>query len=180
MGTAPRGTPTEQYVAAATQRFRDELMAVIEEQERAGLAPREVLGDPCEFAERAVHTLAPVPSHWGVLIGPFVSTKGVQARLGVSRQAVAARAARRRLLRVVTSDGVHLYPRWQFHGAGLVKGLSDVLAMFPDEQVVDGWTLAAWLRTPELDLGEAPFDALVRGDVERVSTVARTAAHILA
>jgi hypothetical protein len=171
-------TAYERYVDAAAERFREELMAVVAEQERAGLAPRNVLGDPGEFAERAVHTLAPVPSPWDALAGPFVQTDGVQARLGISRQAVASKAARRRLLRVVTSDDVHLYPLWQFEGRGVVEGLSDVLALFP-EQAVDGWTLAGWLRTPEPELGEAPFDALVRGEVESVLTVARAAASTL-
>lgn len=69
---------------AAAERFREELMAVVAEQERAGLAPRNVLGDPVEFAERAVHTLAPVPSQWDAVAGPFVQTEGVQARLGIS------------------------------------------------------------------------------------------------
>lgn len=151
---------------------------MVAEQERAGLAPRNVLGDPVEFAERAVHTLAPVPSQWDAVAGPFVQTEGVQARLGISRQAVASKAARRRLLRVVTSDAVHLYPLWQFEGRGVVAGLSDVLALFP-EQAVDGWTLAGWLRTPEPELGESPFEALVRGEVETVLTVARAAANAL-
>lgn len=168
----------ERYVNAAAKRFREELLAVVAEQARAGLAPRNVLGDPGEFAERAVHTLAPVPSPWDALAGPFVQTEGVQARLGISRQAVASKAARRRLLRVVTADGVHLYPLWQFEGRGVVGGLSDVLALFP-EQAVDGWTLAGWLRTPEPELGEAPFDALIRGEGETVLTVARAAANTL-
>jgi hypothetical protein len=168
----------ERYVELAAERFREELMAVVAEQERAGLAPRNVLGDPGEFAERAVHTLVPVPSPWDAIAGPFVQTEGVQARLGISRQAVAAKAARRRLLRVVTADDVHLYPLWQFEGTGLVHGLPDVLALFP-EQAVDGWTLAAWLRTPEPELGEAPLDLLARGEVETVLTVARSAATAL-
>jgi hypothetical protein len=116
---------------------------------------------------------------WDTLIGPFTNEEGVQARLGISRQAVASEAARRRLLRVVTSDGAQLYPRWQFDGGGLLDGLLDVLQLFPSEQAVDGWTLAGWLQAPDPDLGEAPFNALARGEVDRVLTVARAAALAL-
>jgi hypothetical protein len=115
---------------------------------------------------------------WGALVGPFLATEVVQTRLGMSCKAVDSAAARRRLLRVVTSDGVYLYPRWQFEGKGVVAGLSDILQLFP-EKAVDGWTLAAWLRTPEPELGEAPFDTLVRGEADRVLIVARAAARAL-
>lgn len=113
------------------------------------------------------------------LIGPFTKTEGVQARLGITRQAVAAKAARRRLLRVITADGQHLYPIWQFDGRTALGGLPEVVALFP-EGAVDGWTLAGWLRTVDPDLGESPHDALVRGDVARVMSAARAAAAALA
>jgi hypothetical protein len=60
-----------------------------------------------------------------------------------------------------------------------VAGLLDVLELFPSEQAVDGWTIAGWLQTPDSELGEAPFNALVRGEVARVLTVARAAALAL-
>ncbi|HEX7323187.1 MAG TPA: hypothetical protein VF299_09700, partial [Mycobacterium sp.] len=144
-----------------------------------GRSANVVLGDPRSFAERAVHATAPEASPWDELVGPFLRSDGVQARLGISRQAVAAKAARRRLLRTITADGEHLYPLWQFDGDRLVDGLVEVLSLFP-EASVDGWTLAAWLRTPDPDLGEPPLDALVRGEGDRVRTVAHTAARALA
>lgn len=168
-----------EFVAEATRQFEQSLSRVVAEHERAGRRARSVLGEPRSFAERAVLASAPLASPWDDLVGPFVRSEGVQARLGISRQAVAAKAARRRLLRTITADGEHLYPLWQFHGGVVVLGLAEVLALFP-EDAVDGWTLAAWLRTPDPDLGEAPFDALVRGDRDRVRAVARTAAHALA
>lgn len=94
-------------------------------------------------------------------------------------QAVAAKAARRRLLRTITADGEHLYPLWQFDGDRLVAGLPETLALFP-ESSVDGWTVAAWLRTPDPELGERPMDVLARGDRETVWAVARSAARSLA
>ncbi|MGH9118953.1 MAG: hypothetical protein ACRD0A_14060 [Acidimicrobiales bacterium] len=112
-------------------------------------------------------------------MGPFTRTAGVQSRLNISRQAVAAKAARRRLLRVITVDGDHLYPVWQFDRSQLVSGFAQILSRFP-ERAVDGWTLAAWFRSPDPDLGEPPMDVLARGDVDRVRVVAGTAARSLA
>lgn len=177
--TTPLRSDDREFIAEATRRFKQALTRVVAEHERAGRRARAVLGEPDSFAERAVHASAPLASPWDDLVGPFVRSEGVQARLGITRQAVAAKAARRRLLRTVTTDGEHLYPLWQFHNDGLVTGLPEVLASFP-EVAVDGWTLAGWLRTPDLDLGEAPYDALLRGDVDRVRAVARTAARSLA
>jgi hypothetical protein len=167
------------FVEKATRRFREGLEDLVSAHERAGHAAHAVLGDPAEFATRALRATAPVPSPWDELAGPFTLSDGVQARLGISRQAVAAKAARRRLLRVITTDDIHLYPVWQFDGKQMVEGLADVLALFPEDEV-DGWTLAGWLRTADPDLGEPPFEALARGGVERVQAVARSAARALA
>lgn len=174
-----RSVAERNYVEAATRRFRTELAAVVAEHRHAGGDARKMLGDPDEFAARAVQATAILPSPWDELVGPFTRSEGVQARLGISRQAVAAKAARRRLLRVVTADGVHLYPIWQFDGGGVVEGLPEVLSLFP-EDAVDGWTLAGWLRTMEPELGEAPLDALARGETAKVVAAARTAAAGLA
>jgi hypothetical protein len=177
--TVPLRSDDRAFVAEATREFKEALSRVVAEHERAGRRPRAVLGEPRSFAERAVHSSAPLASPWDELVGPFLRSEGVQARLGITRQAVAAKAARRRLLRTITADGEHLYPVWQFDRNGLVAGLADVLALFP-EQAVDGWTLAGWLRTPDPDLGDRPFDVLSRGDVDRVRVVARSAARALA
>lgn len=168
----------QQYVAEASSEFERALSHALVEHVRAGHAARAVLGDPSSFAERAVHAVAPAASSWDALVGPFVRTDGVQARLKVTRQAVAAKAARRRLLRVITAEGEHLYPLWQFDGATMRPGLGDVLALFP-ESAVDGWTLAAWLRTSDPEIGEPPLDLLDRGDLDRLRTVARSAARSL-
>lgn len=175
----PLRSADRQFVEEATRRFEEALSGVVAEHERAGRTAQTVLGDPGSFARRAVRASAPGASPWDDLVGPFVRSDGVQHRLGISRQAVAAKAARRRLLRVITVEGDHLYPLWQFDDTQVLRGLPELLALFP-ENAVDGWTLATWLRTPDPDLGEAPFDALARGEVDRVRAVARTAAHALA
>jgi hypothetical protein len=167
------------FVETATRHFREALTELVAEHEDAGRDAGRLLGDPKALAARAVQASVPTPSPWDPLIGPFTRSEGVQARLGVSRQAVAASAARRRLLRVVTTDDVHLYPLWQFDGPGLLAGLAPVLALFPEDQL-DGWTLAGWLRTADPELGEPPYDVLVRGEHERVLAAARNAAAALA
>ena len=177
--TVPLQDADREFVAEATREFEQTLTRVVSEHEQAGRKARAVLGEPRSFAARAVHASVPLASPWDDLVGPFLRSEGVQSRLQISRQAVAAKAARRRLLRTITDDGAHLYPLWQFDGAHLVTGLATVLALFP-EPSVDGWTLAAWLRTPDPDLGEAPLEVLAGDGLDRVQAVARTAARTLA
>ena len=177
--SVPLRSADREFVAEATREFELALARVVADHEVNGHRARSVLGDPRSFAVRAVQASAPVASPWDELVGPFLRSDGVQARLGISRQAVAAKAARRRLLRTVTADGEHLYPLWQFDGDRLVPGLAEVISMFP-EQAVDGWTLAAWLRTTDPELGEPPLDVLASGEVERVRAAARGAARALA
>ena len=180
MAREPARTPVDaDFVERATSRFAEALAGVLVDYRRRGRSASELLGEPESFGERAVVAQAPVPSPWDDLVGPFLRSQGVEARLGITRQAVAARAARRGLLRVVTTDGVHLYPAWQFEDGGIVPGLGDVLSLFA-EDAVDGWTLAGWLRTRDPVLGEAPLAALRRGDVARALAAARTAAAALA
>jgi hypothetical protein len=170
----------DEFVRRASERFTLRLAGLVERYRREGRSVAEVLGDPEGLAERALAGQAPVPSPWDELVGPFFRSEGVQARLGISRQAVAAKAARRRLLRVFTSDGVALFPAWQFDGPQLIPGLGEVLSVFP-EAAVDGWTLAGWLRTPDADLdGGVPVELLVAGEAQRVLTAARSASAALA
>lgn len=57
----------------------------------------------------------------------------------------------------------------------MVAGLSEILSLFP-ETLVDGWTLAGWLRSPDPELGGVPVDALRQGRLAEVMAVARDAA----
>ena len=167
------------FIDDATREFREALSQVVADHEAAGRQARAVLGDPRSFAARAIRASAPAASPWDELVGPFVRTEGVQARLGITRQAVAAKAARRRLLRTITTDGEHLYPLWQFVGDQVLKGLGEVISRFPESEV-DGWTVAAWLRTVDRELGEAPLAAISRGDLDRTVEVAAAAARSFA
>lgn len=163
----------------AVERFAERLAGLVRRYRGEGREPGEVLGDPEALADRALAAQAPVPSPWDEQIGPFLRSEGVRARLGITRQAVAAKASRRRLLRVFTVDGVALFPVWQFENGGVASGLPEVMAMFP-EATVDGWTLAGWLRSVDAELGGVPLDLVRRGRGEAVRAVARSAAAALA
>lgn len=169
----------DEFVQRAAQRFAERLAGLVRRYRGEGREPGEVLGDPEALADRALAAQAPVASPWDERIGPFLRSEGVQARLGITRQAVAAKAARRRLLRVFTADGVALFPVWQFEDGRVVPGLAEVLALFP-EDAIDGWTLAGWLRSVDAELGDIPLDVLRWGRGEPVRAVARSAAAALA
>jgi len=104
------------------------------------------LGSPTELAERML-AVVPAAHPWGEQIGPFYDTAGLVRWLNVSKQALAGRGRRRRLLAVTTADGRILYPAQQFADRQLVTGLPETLAAFR-RTPVDGWTIAAWLTTP--------------------------------
>jgi hypothetical protein len=174
-----RTTVDTDFLERATNRFAEALAGVLADYRRRGRSPSDLLGEPESFGERAVVAQAPVPSPWDDLVGPFLRSQGVETRLGITRQGVAARAARRSLLRVITADRVHLYPAWQFDDGAVLPGLGDVLSLFAEDGV-DGWTLAGWLRTRDPELGEAPLETLRRGDLARALAAARTAAAALA
>ena len=178
MAEAQRGDESE-FVQRAANRFAKRLQVIVDRYQREGRAVRDLLGEPEDLADRALLAQAPLASPWDELIGPFLRSEGVQARLHISRQAVAAKAARRRLLRVFTSDGVALFPAWQFSEGAVVRGLAPILALF-SEDIVDGWTVAGWLRTQDPELGGVPFELLLAGEVDRVQSVARSAARSLA
>ena len=147
-------------------------------------ARRPVEADVPDIADTLADLLAALPSAdgpWGAAIGPVYRTSQVRALLnGVTRQALLDRARRRTLLALRTSDGHTVYPAWQLTGGHVVPGLGEVLQSFaPDDdgEIVDDWTLAAWLRQPLDSLGgQSVATRLVDGDVSAAVQAARTAA----
>ena len=116
---------------------------------------------------------------WDELIGPFVTWRGAAARVeGVrSRQGVDQRRRHHRLLGCQTGDGSWFYPVWQFAAGDVLSGLPQVLEeLLP---VVDGWTAALWLRTPNRLLGDVePASWLAESrPLEPVVTAARRQAR---
>lgn len=88
-------------------------------------------------------------------LGPFYDTSGLVTWLDITRQALHQKVKSHQLLRLVTGDGVSVYPAWQFTPTGrTVPGLGPVLkALLP---ATDEWTVAIWLTTPSERLGGRP------------------------
>ena len=156
-----------------------ELTAGVHERlARAAAAGRDpaAYGSPTELAERMLAAV-PTVNVWDAQLGPFYDTAGLTRYLGVSKQALADRVKRRRMLAMTTSDGKVVYPVLQFAGRDLLSGLPDVLAVFRDVPV-DGWTLASWLVSPSPNLdGMSVVEWLRAGrEVAAAQAVAQTTA----
>lgn len=109
---------------------------------------------------------------WAGLVGPFYDTTTTAGVLGVSVSAVRGRRARGSLLAMRTGSGAWVYPVWQFQDGQVLPGLGRVLRIL-GEGDVSAWTIAGWLRSPEVELGgRTPLACLRVGDVDLVLTVA--------
>jgi hypothetical protein len=104
--------------------------------------------------------------------GGTVSSSEAGEILGISRQAVDKRRRAGQLLGLSLGRRGYAYPVWQFDPkAGTLAGLEDVLAAL---EGFDSWMQAAFMLNPNTRLdGEAPLEALHRGEVERVKRAAR-------
>lgn len=136
------------------------------------------------IADTVAGLLAAMPQFdgpWGPAIGPVYRTDQVRALLGgVSRQALNDRVKRSTLLALKTRDGVTVYPAWQFAEGQVLPGLAEVLKVFAADEhgeIVDGWTLASWLRTGVDELGGGSVaDRLLAGDAAAARQAAAHAA----
>ncbi|PPF53448.1 hypothetical protein C5C13_15085 [Clavibacter michiganensis] len=89
-------------------------------------------------------------NHLNDRLGAFYTLERVMTLFGgVSRQAVNDRVKKHRLLRVQTSDGMFLFPAFQFEGAELRPHLAALLQVLLASGE-DPWTVAYWL-TVQLD-----------------------------
>lgn len=180
MATRTAGKEATEQLPARSERWVQRLSLEVGLQtalrlQHAGTTP-DALGSPEELAAQMVDAFVPTVWEYDELLGPFVTSEAARKRLGISRQALHQRVARGRLLQVVTADGVHLYPLFQFDGREIRRGLGDVLAQFRDVDI-DPWTIAAWLRSPEALLdGATPLDCLAER-TEDVITAARDLAQ---
>ena len=161
-----------------TQRVREgleERLSAYADQGR----PLEKIGSPRELARRMLEVV-PVPSRWDDLLGPFYGTRQIANLLGgVSRQAIADRRERRTLLGLKTSDGVVVFPTFQFNDhSEVLAGLPEVLQCFRGSGV-DDWTLAGWLVSPLTALrGQSVIQWLRSGqDLQPVLALVRDAAR---
>jgi hypothetical protein len=137
--------------------------------------------DPQELAAAMVRSAVPEPSPWDEVIGAFFSRSSAATRLGVSEKDLDNLVSDDALLEVVTSDGVPLYPAFQFAADHILDGFDQVLAVF-DLTAITAWTLAGWFvsahpalanMTPhEWMRSQRPIDILLivaRDDARRFS-----------
>lgn len=173
-----------------TARGATALIEEITEQVRQGLEEQaselaergrslEEIGPADELARRMLAAV-PAPSPWDDLVGPFYGTGQVTKLLGgISRQALDDRRKRRTLLGLKTTDGVLVYPLFQFDsGNRILPGLSEVLQCFAGSDV-DDWAVAGWLISPLRSLeNRSVVDWLRhRGELQPVLALARDMAR---
>lgn len=183
-GTPP-GTVTTTDTSAGMS-YEQLLVHVFSQHLHLGqLATRPAVEEDVDtIADTVAGLLAAMPQFdgpWGPAIGPVYRTDQVRVLLGgVSRQALHDRVKRSTLLALKTRDGVTVYPAWQFTDGQVLPGLAEVLKVFAADEhgeIVDGWTLASWLRTGlnELD-GGSVADRLLAGDAAAARQAAAHAA----
>ncbi|MGH9380722.1 MAG: hypothetical protein ACRD2Z_08935 [Thermoanaerobaculia bacterium] len=135
--------------------------------------------DPEDAGRRAAMFTASGQA-WANDVGPFYDTDGARAALGgVTKQAVSQRVTAGRLLGLrLASDGSGrdrmVYPAWQFRDS-VLRALPGVLqaAGYSAERPVMGWTIAAWLTSPNPELGGmTPVKLLAAGHADRVVSAA--------
>lgn len=166
------------FLDQVTSRLRRGLEVRISNYSEHGRSLDE-LGSADELAERML-LMVPAVSRWNDILGPFYGTAQV-ANLcgGISRQALADRRERKTILGLKTSDGVVVYPAFQFDAKNQVlRGLPEVLQVFQGAEV-DDWTLAGWLVSPSKALeGHSLVEWLRQGrDPESAVALARDAAR---
>lgn len=107
------------------------------------------------------------------LVGPFYDAAGATRCLGVDAEALTAEQADGGVLGMRTSDGVWVFPAWQFAEAGGVH--PELRAVVRALRRLDGWSAGVWLNSVHIDLnGLTPRQALAAGvdpcDVAQLAT----------
>lgn len=102
-------------------------------------------------------------------LGPFYTGDGVDEVLGITGSQRVELRMEWKLLGMLTSDKVWLYPTFQFLEDGsLDPRLQEVLAAFRDSSI-DGWAVAEFLTTPSRELDQTPLEWLrAGGEVEPI------------
>ena len=119
-------------------------------------------------------------SRWNNVLGPFYGSAKVAGLCGeISQQALADRRERRAILGLTTTDGVVVYPAFQFDTQNLILGgLPEVLQALRDVDI-DDWTIAGWLLAPSRALEGCSVVEWLRLDreIEPVVALARDTAR---
>lgn len=102
---------------------------------------------------------------WARIVGPCYTPASMARTLGWTEAEVRSAGDDLRLLQVVTSDGVTLYPAFQLHDGRVVEGLSDVLRVLRTG-TTGRWTWAQWLNVAVA--GRRNMDLLYAGRLDEV------------
>lgn len=174
-------------MTATTLNEVDLSVRAFEMELRAQLALYGSLDDDPQSVGRRAARAATAGLAWAAEVGPFYDTAGAQAALdGVSKQAVSQRVTAGRLLalRLAPDGSGHerlVYPVWQFLPS-VLHHLPRLLAAagFDPNRAVTGWTIAAWLTTPDSALaGSTPLELLRADHIEPLLTIAADVAASL-
>ena len=111
---------------------------------------------------------------WDSRVGPFYDAAGVRALTQLTPTELASRVAAGDVLEVITSDGVPLYPVFQFGPRGeflpALRILTQILLPTSD----DLWDVALWLTThSDAFNGKNATELLKAGEDEPVLSAAR-------
>lgn len=121
-------------------------------------------------------------STWERALGELLTSAAARTLLGgVSREALRKRVAGGSVIALRDEAGLVRYPRWQFDpstGApfAAVKEINEIF----DDAGLDPWALAAFVTSPQPELGErTPVDAFADTDIEPLLLAAhRTVADL--
>jgi len=140
-GATGRASAGETWVREVGERLDDGLHRLLRDD------PSIADTDPATLAD---HLVAAVPTRHDldVLTGPFYDTSGLTKWLGITRQALDARANKGSLLMCPLADGTRVYPAWQFRtDKTTVPHLAEAVRILR-AGAKSPWTVATWLRTP--------------------------------
>ena len=117
---------------------------------------------------------------WADIIGPCYTRASFARALGWTEPGIAAAAASRQVLELLTDDGVLLYPAFQVNHGQVVEGLTEVLKVL-SSGTRSRWTWAQWLNAPvDDDSGEEAPSAIDQLRDGRLPDVVRDAQHAAA
>ena len=110
---------------------------------------------------------------WDERVGPFYDRSGALPLTGLLEVEFKAKVSTDDILEVLTSDGVQLYPSFQFGPLGELlpglRGLVEILRPLSD----DLWDVAIWLATPtERVDGRSAAEVLKAGGLDSVVEIA--------
>jgi hypothetical protein len=117
---------------------------------------------------------------WDTSVGPFLDAGGAQLLTGLSASELGDHIASNTVLAVTTSDGISLFPVFQFgpHGE-LLPGMDSVTSLLLPI-CDDSWDLALWFCTKSLEFdGLSAAELLRAGEIKRVRTIAKRDGSIL-